>query len=85
MTDKTSKDVRKETKRTRVKRVEFDYNSSGATCHVLRSGTRETVTVRFPLLYPREFGGGLLAEPSSAPSLEFLLKFLSTIFLVSLS
>jgi hypothetical protein len=82
VTYETSEIVRKKTKHTRAKRVEFDHSSVGASCHVLRSGTRETETLRFPLVYPREYGGGWLAKPSNAPRLEFLQKFLSTVFLL---
>jgi hypothetical protein len=58
----------------------LDHSSRGASCHVLMSRTRETVTLRFPLVYPREYGGGWLAEISNAPRPEFLQKFLSTVF-----
>jgi hypothetical protein len=80
VTYETSEVVRKNTKHTRIKRVEFDHSSVGTSCHILRSGTRETLTLMFPLVYPREYGGAWLAEPSSAPRLEFLQKFLTTVF-----
>jgi len=80
VTYETSEVIRKKTKHTRINRVEFDHSSVGASCHVLRSGTRETVTLSFPSVYPREYGGGWLAKPSNATRLEFLQKFLSTIF-----
>jgi hypothetical protein len=76
--------VTKETKHTRVKSAEFDQSSAGASCHVLRSETRETVTLRFPSVHPREYEGGWLAEPPSAPRLEFLQKFLSTVFFLAI-
>jgi len=80
VTYETWEDVRKETKQTRVKRVEFDHSSIGASCYVLRSETRETVTLRFPLVHPREYGGEWLIETSSASRLEFLEKLLSAVF-----
>jgi hypothetical protein len=84
VTYENSEVVRKETKHIRIKSVEFDQSSAGASCHVLRSETRETVTMSFPSVYPREYGGGRLDEPSSAPRLEFLQKFLSTVFFFAL-
>jgi len=59
VTYETSEVVRKKTKHTVIKRVEFDPSSVWDSWHLLRSGTRETVTLMFLLVYPREYGGGV--------------------------